>query len=245
MKTDRSTTVPIPGPASAGEPPQARAPVVVLVSGGLDSATVLALARSRGHTCHALSVDYGQRHRCELDAARAIARSLGALSHRVVTLDPSALSGSALTGGPEVPKDRPDSEIASTIPTTYVPARNLVMLSLAVGLAEVLGARDVHIGVNAMDYSGYPDCRPEFVEAFAHAAKLGTRDAVHVRAPLVSMTKARIIRVGLDLGVDYSATVSCYDPDDTGRACGRCDACALRRRGFEEAGCPDPTRYVS
>ncbi len=217
---------------------------VVLLSGGLDSATVLAMARAAGRECHCLSVDYGQRHRCELDAAARVATHLGAASHRTVSVDLRAIGGSALTAEIDVPKHSPGSEI----PVTYVPARNMLFLSIAVGLAEVVGAVEVHVGVNAVDYSGYPDCRPEFIEAFAAAAALGTKAGVEgagvqLCTPLVELSKAAIIRAGVGLGVDYSLTVSCYDPDEQGRACGVCDSCVLRTRGFEAAGTGDPTRY--
>jgi 7-cyano-7-deazaguanine synthase len=218
---------------------------VVLVSGGLDSTTVLALARSQGLECYALSVDYGQRHRAELQAAERVARSLGAREHRVVHVDIGGIGGSALTDAnlavPESPQEG--------IPITYVPARNTVMLSLALGWAEVLGAEQIWIGVNAVDYSGYPDCRPEFVAAFERVANLATRTGVEegapfrIHAPLIQLTKAQIIQRGLELGVDYGQTVSCYQADEQGRACGRCDACRLRRDGFVAAGVPDPTRY--
>jgi 7-cyano-7-deazaguanine synthase len=222
-------------------------PAVVLLSGGLDSATVLAIARTQGHSCHCLSVDYGQRHRVELEAARTIARTLGAVSHRVVTVDLRAVGGSALTDAIEVPKDRPLD--TPEIPVTYVPARNTVLLALLLGLAEVLEARHLFIGANAVDYSGYPDCRPAFLQAFEELAQVatvagaekGVRFRVH--APLLELTKADIVRRGTALGVDYGLTVSCYDPDDEGRACGRCDSCVLRRRGFAAADLPDPTRY--
>jgi 7-cyano-7-deazaguanine synthase len=222
-------------------------PAVVLLSGGLDSATVLAIARTQGHSCHCLSVDYGQRHRVELEAARTIARTLGAVSHRVVTVDLRAVGGSALTDAIEVPKDRPLD--TPEIPVTYVPARNTVLLALLLGLAEVLQARHLFIGANAVDYSGYPDCRPAFLQAFEELAQVatvagaekGVRFRVH--APLLELTKADIVRRGTALGVDYGLTVSCYDPDDEGRACGRCDSCVLRRRGFAAADLPDPTRY--
>jgi 7-cyano-7-deazaguanine synthase len=222
-------------------------PAVVLLSGGLDSATVLAIARTQGHSCHCLSVDYGQRHRVELEAARTVARTLGAVSHRVVTVDLRAVGGSALTDAIEVPKDRPLD--TPEIPVTYVPARNTVLLALLLGLAEVLQARHLFIGANAVDYSGYPDCRPAFLQAFEELAQVatvagaekGVRFRVH--APLLELTKADIVRRGTALGVDYGLTVSCYDPDDEGRACGRCDSCVLRRRGFAEADLPDPTRY--
>ena len=218
---------------------------VVLVSGGLDSATVLAMAVAEGWACHALSVDYGQRHRAELSAAAAVARALGAREHRVVHVDLGVFGGSALTDrGIAVPEGP-----TTGIPVTYVPARNTVFLSLALAWSEVLGAHDIFIGVNAVDYSGYPDCRPEFIEAFERLANLATRAGVEdgerlrIRAPLVSLSKADIIRRGIDLGVDYSLTVSCYQADDAGLACGRCDACRLRREGFAAAGVPDPTPY--
>jgi 7-cyano-7-deazaguanine synthase len=219
-------------------------PAVVLVSGGLDSATTLAIARAEGRACHALSFDYGQRHRVELRAAADLARALGAIEHRVMRIDTAGIGGSALTDAsidvPELP--------TTGIPVTYVPARNTVFLALALGWAEVLGARELWIGVNAVDYSGYPDCRPEFVAAFERLANLATKAGVEgerfvVRAPLIELTKAEIIGRGTALGVDYGLTVSCYQPDDDGRACGRCDSCRLRRAGFEGAGLPDPTRY--
>lgn len=218
---------------------------VVLLSGGLDSATVLALARRGDFRCHALSFDYSQRHRLELDAAKRVAAAGGALEHRIVTLDLSAFGGSALTDpGIAVPEDGP----GDGIPVTYVPARNTIMLAVALGFAEVLGARDIFIGVNAVDYSGYPDCRPEFIAAFEQLANLATRAGVEgarlrIHAPLVSLTKAEIIRLGAGLGVDYSLTLSCYQPDQDGRACGVCDSCRFRREGFIGAGVPDPTRY--
>ncbi len=218
---------------------------VVLVSGGLDSATTLAIARSQGLECYALSVDYGQRHRAELEAAERVANSLGAVAHRTIRVDMGGIGGSALTDPtlavPESPQEG--------IPITYVPARNTVMLSLALGWAEVLGADQIWLGVNAVDYSGYPDCRPEFVAAFERVANLATRTGVEggapfrIHAPLISLTKAQIIDNGLRLGVDYAQTVSCYQADDRGWACGRCDACRLRREGFAAAGVPDPTNY--
>ncbi|HKJ76080.1 MAG TPA: 7-cyano-7-deazaguanine synthase QueC [Gammaproteobacteria bacterium] len=217
---------------------------VVLVSGGLDSATTLAVARAEGYRCHALSFDYGQRHRVELEAARRVAESLGAEEHRVMPLDLRLFGGSALTDdGIDVP-----AEAGEGIPVTYVPARNTIFLSLALAWAEVIPAADLFIGVNAVDYSGYPDCRPEFVEAFERLANLGTKAGVEghpfrVHAPLIHLTKAQIIRRGHALGVDYARTVSCYDPDETGRACGVCDSCRLRAAGFREAGVPDPTPY--
>ncbi|HHQ48387.1 MAG TPA: 7-cyano-7-deazaguanine synthase QueC [Acidobacteria bacterium] len=221
---------------------------VVLLSGGLDSATVLAIARAEGLECHCLTVDYGQRHRVELDAARAVAEHLGAASHRIVRLDLRAIGGSALTAELDVPKDGEPGE--GGVPVTYVPARNTVLLALLLGLAEVVGADQLLIGANAVDYSGYPDCRPAFLRSFEELASLatraGTEDGVRfrVRAPLLHLSKAAIIRLGTDLGVDYGLTWSCYDPAPDGRACGRCDSCTLRRRGFEQAGVPDPTPYA-
>lgn len=224
---------------------------VVLLSGGLDSATTLAIAsRQDGLVCHCLSVDYGQRHRAELDAAIQVAKSLEAQEHKLVRVDLSAFGGSALTDNDiNVPKGRGDNEISSGIPVTYVPARNSVLLSLALGYAETLGTGSIYCGVNAVDYSGYPDCRPAFVSAFEHMANLATKatvegeQRVEVRAPLIDLDKAEIIKLGTDLGVDYQITVTCYDPDASGRACRTCDACALRRRGFAVAGIADPTRY--
>ncbi|MDA8420399.1 MAG: 7-cyano-7-deazaguanine synthase QueC [Pseudomonadota bacterium] len=217
---------------------------VVLLSGGLDSATLLAVARDLGFSCHALSFDYGQRHRIELDAARDVARQLSAAEHRVVTLDIGWMGASALTDSSIAVPDSP----TTGIPVTYVPARNTIFLSIALGWAEVLGARDIFIGVNALDYSGYPDCRPEFISAFQQLADLATRAGVEgrifrINAPLVAMTKADIIRTGSRLGVDYTRTMSCYSPDAAGRACGRCDSCRLRAKAFAEAGVTDPTRY--
>lgn len=224
----------------------APSPAVVLLSGGLDSATTLAWARDRGFRCHALSIDYGQRHAAELVAAARVAHALGAVEHRVAHVDLGRFGGSALTD-PEiaVPTDGP----GPGIPMTYVPARNTVMLALALAWAEVLGARDLVIGVNAVDYSGYPDCRPEYIAAFAQLARLATRAGVdgarfNVHAPLIALSKADIIRLGRGLGVDYALTVSCYQADADGAACGQCDACRLRRAGFEGAGLPDPTRYA-
>ena len=212
----------------------------------MDSAVALALARAEGFACHALSFDYGQRHREELEAARRVAAALGAVAHAVVKIDLRAIGGSALTGGLDVPKDR--ERIGEGIPVTYVPARNTVFLSFALALAEVRGAEDIFIGVNALDYSGYPDCRPEYIEAFERMARLATKAGVEgrpltIRAPLIGMRKAGIIRRGLELGVDFGLTHSCYDPPGPGRACGRCDACLLRRRGFAEAGAKDPLVY--
>ena len=217
---------------------------VVLLSGGLDSATALAIAREQGFVCHALSVDYGQRHAAELEAARRLARAGGAHEHRVMRVELAGIGGSALTDTsfavPECP--------SAGIPVTYVPARNTIMLALALAWAEVLGARDLFIGVNVLDSSGYPDCRPEFIAAFGRLAALATKAGVEghpcrVHAPLITLTKAEIIREGTRLGVDYGETVSCYQADRAGRACGRCDACRLRRAGFAAAGLPDPTRY--
>ena len=217
---------------------------VVLLSGGLDSATVLALARNQGYACHALSMDYGQRHVVEIAAARRVAAALGAVEHRVIPIALDAFGGSALTD----PRIAVPEEETTGIPVTYVPARNTIFLALALGWAEVLGARDIWIGVNALDYSGYPDCRPAFIEAFERLANLATRAGVegerfHIHAPLIEMSKAQIIREGLRIGVDYALTVSCYQADAEGRACGRCDSCRLRRKGFADAGVVDPTRY--
>ncbi|HVK78117.1 MAG TPA: 7-cyano-7-deazaguanine synthase QueC [Kofleriaceae bacterium] len=221
---------------------------VVLLSGGLDSTTALAMARAQGFSCHALTVRYGQLHQCEIDAARRVAAALGAVEHRVLELDLAPLARSALTSRDlTVPKDRPLEEIGAPgdVPATYVPARNTVLLSLALAWAETLGARDLFVGVNVLDASGYPDCRPEFVRAFEALAQVATRSGgFHVHAPLIQMTKAEIIQAGQALGVDYGITHSCYDPSPDGGACGRCDACHLRRKGFVEAGVPDPTRYA-
>jgi len=217
---------------------------VILLSGGLDSATVVAIARDQGYRCYSMSFDYGQRHRAELQAAERVARQLGVAEHKVIGLNLNGIGGSALTDDsidvPEVPSEG--------IPVTYVPARNTVFLSLALGWAEVLGARDIFIGVNAVDYSGYPDCRPEFVEAFERMANLATKAGVEgvgfrIQAPLQDMSKARIVQEGARLGVDYAMTVSCYQADEDGRACGKCDSCRLRAAGFAEAGLADPTRY--
>ncbi len=218
---------------------------VVLLSGGLDSATVLAAARRDGFACHALSFDYGQRHRIELEAAARVARAGGARDHRVITLGLGDIGGSALT---DTAIPVPENAAAGGIPMTYVPARNTILLAVALGYAEVLGAGDIFIGVNAVDYSGYPDCRPEFIAAFERLANLATRAGVegrpvHIRAPLIQLSKAEIIRLGTELGVDYSLTVSCYQPDPLGRACGVCDSCRFRREGFAGAGIADPTRY--
>jgi 7-cyano-7-deazaguanine synthase len=216
---------------------------VVLLSGGLDSATAAAVARSEGYEIHALTIAYGQRHRCEIEAARAVAGGIGAVRHVELQVDLSAFGGSALTAAIAVPKDRPLD--APDIPVTYVPARNTVFLSLALAWAETLGARDIFIGVNALDYSGYPDCRPAFIEAFERLAGVATKAGVEgaptrIHAPLIGLTKAAIVRLGLALGVDYAVTHSCYDPDAAGRPCGGCDSCVLRARGFAEAGVEDP-----
>ena len=218
---------------------------VVLVSGGLDSATTLAMARAEGYQCHALSFDYGQRHACELRAAQQVAHALGAVEHRVMRIGLGDIGGSALT---DTHIDVPDSPTAG-IPVTYVPARNTVFLSLALAWAEVLDARDIFIGVNAVDYSGYPDCRPEYIAAFQAMARLATRAGVEgapvtLHTPLIHMSKGEIIAKGLELGVDYALTVSCYVADEEGRACGVCDACRLRSAGFRAAGAVDPTRYA-
>ena len=225
-------------------------PAVVLVSGGLDSATVLAICQDAGYRPYALSFDYGQKHRFELEAARRVCQHAGVADHVVLQLDVRPFGGSALTTDVPVPKDRDETAMQSGIPTTYVPARNTVFLSMAMGWAEVLGACDIFIGVNAVDYSGYPDCRPEFIAAFQKLAKLATKSGAEatadwtIHAPLISLTKAEIIGRGVELGVDYGLTHSCYDPDSQGRACGRCDSCQLRKRGFAEAGVGDPTIYT-
>lgn len=217
---------------------------VVLSSGGLDSTTLLAIAKNQGYSCYSLSFDYGQRHRAELEAARECSQTQGAVEHKVVSLDLRSIGGSALTDDSiDVPEEESDG-----IPVTYVPARNTVFLSIALGWAEVLGAQDIFIGVNAVDYSGYPDCRPPFIEAFTTMANLATKSAVEgaplrVQTPLIQLSKAEIIQRGLELGVDYSLTVSCYQANERGEACGKCDSCRLRRAGFETAGVPDPTRY--
>ena len=219
---------------------------VVLTSGGMDSATTLAIARAQGYETYALTVDYGQRHRWEIQRARDVARHLGAREHRIVQVDLRAIGGSALTDDLDVPKGRPLEALGREIPITYVPARNTLFLALALGWAEVLGAEDLFIGANALDYSGYPDCRPEFLEAFERLANLATRAGVEgrarfrVHAPLLYLSKAEIVKKGVELGVDFSLTHSCYDPLPDGRPCGSCDSCLLRRKGFEEAGIPDP-----
>jgi 7-cyano-7-deazaguanine synthase len=225
---------------------------VCLVSGGMDSAVALAEARAAGFQSYALSFDYGQRHRVELDAAARVAQAAGAVEHRIVRVELSALGGSALTHDIEVPKDRPDAAIGTGVPATYVPARNTVFLAIALGWAEILGARDLFVGVNALDYSGYPDCRPEFLEAFERLADVATAAGTEhgakfkIRAPLLKMKKAEIVRRGLALGVDFGLTHTCYDPvirEGAVLACGRCDACRLRLKGFREANAADPVRY--
>ena len=220
---------------------------VVLVSGGMDSAVTIAIAREQGYQVHALSVAYGQRHNSELAVSERVSRLLGAVEHKVVSVDLRSIGGSALTADIEVPLD--SAEGGSDIPVTYVPARNTIMLSIALGWAEVLGSSDIWCGVNAVNYSGYPDCRPAFVDAFETLANVATKAGVegagiHIHAPLMRMSKADIAREGLRLGVDFSITVSCYQADDDGRACGHCDACRLRAQGFREAGLADPTHYV-
>lgn len=230
-------------PAAQMRPNQPKA--VILLSGGLDSATVLAIARDQGYACYALSLGYGQRHVAELDAARRVAAALGVVEHKILPIALDAIGGSALTD-PAIAVPEGGS---SGIPVTYVPARNTVFLALALGWAEVLGARDLFLGVNAVDYSGYPDCRPEYIAAFERLANLATKAAVEgasfqVHAPLIDLSKAEIIRRGVALGVDYGLTVSCYQADAQGRACGRCDSCQLRAQGFRVAGVPDPTRYA-
>jgi len=240
MKSDRKRGARRPGKARRA---------VVLLSGGLDSSTCLAVARADGFELHALSVDYGQRHKGELRQARKVARALGAADHRVVKVDLSAFGGSALTDAAiAVPKGRSAKRMGADIPVTYVPARNTVLLALALAHAETIGAEDVYVGVNAIDYSGYPDCRPEFLRAFERLARVATKAGVEgrplrVRAPLLRLSKAGIVKLGTKLGVPYRLTLTCYDPI-RGRACGRCDACQLRARGFADAGVPDPTPYV-
>ncbi len=227
-----------------------RKTAVVLLSGGLDSSTATAIARSQGFRLFALSFRYGQRHSIELESAARVAKALGAERHLIVDADLRAIGGSALTGDIEVPKGRSQSEMESGIPVTYVPARNTIFLSFALAWAEALAAEDIFIGVNALDYSGYPDCRPEYIEAFERMANLGTKAGVEgrmhlkIHTPLIAMTKAEIIKAGIDLGVDYSLTHSCYDPGPDGLACGKCDSCLLRLRGFNEAGVRDPLKYA-
>lgn len=223
-------------------------PAVVLLSGGLDSATVASIALRDGFAVYALSFSYGQRHSAELEAAGRVANHVGVKDHKTIPIDLRAFGGSALTADIDVPKGRDVEEMSDSIPVTYVPARNTIFLSFALAWAEVLGSADVFIGVNALDYSGYPDCRPEFVEAYERMARIATKAGVEgtklsIHAPLIQMTKAEIVELGTALGVDYALTVSCYDADPTGAACGECDSCVLRRKGFADAGLPDPTRY--
>ena len=244
MKPDDAKARPTAGPKDSA--PTAATAAVVLLSGGLDSATAAAWATSKGYRLSALSIDYGQRHRCELDAAKNVAASLGISDHVVLPIDLAAFGGSALVDpSMPVPKNRSDADIGLGIPVTYVPARNTVFLSLALAMAETRGVGAILLGVNAIDYSGYPDCRPEFLAAFAEVARLGTKAGVEGRpielvAPLVTLSKAEIIRLGLSLGLDYGLTTSCYDPDIDGRPCGRCDSCLLRAAGFAAVGATDP-----
>jgi 7-cyano-7-deazaguanine synthase len=222
---------------------------IVLLSGGIDSATALAMTRAAGRRCHALSFRYGQRHAVELEAAARVAQALGAASNRIIDLDLRAIGGSALTAAIPVPKGRSEAEIGAGIPVTYVPARNTIFLAYAIAVAEVTGASEIVVGVNVLDSSGYPDCRPEWLAAMQEVARLGTKAGAEqrpltIRAPLIRMSKAEIIQAGAALGVDYALTHSCYDPSPSGAACGACDACVLRRRGFEAAGVADPTRYA-
>jgi 7-cyano-7-deazaguanine synthase len=222
---------------------------VVLLSGGLDSAVTLASARHEGYACHALTLDYGQRHRAEIDAARRVAEALGAVEHKIVAIDLRAFGGSALTGDLDVPKDRPAGSLASGIPVTYVPARNTIFLSLALAWAETIGAFDIWVGVNALDYSGYPDCRPAFIRAFEALANVATKAGVEgtgtfrLHTPLIRFRKSEIVIYGRNLRLDFALTHSCYDPDPAGLACARCDACQIRLKGFREAGLEDPIRY--
>jgi 7-cyano-7-deazaguanine synthase len=228
----------------------AKPPAVLLLSGGLDSTTMLAYAVQRGYDVHAMTFRYGQRHSSEIDAARRVARHFGVSDHVVVDIDLRTFGGSALTADIDVPKDRSTDAMASGIPITYVPARNTIFLSFCLAWAEVLGATDIFIGVNALDYSGYPDCRPEYVAAYERMANLATRGGVEgvtplrIQTPLLNLTKRQIVELGRSLGVDYSITLSCYDPSPSGEACGHCDACKLRLKGFAEAGVPDPAPYA-
>ena len=234
-----------------GPPKGERPRAVVLLSGGVDSSTALAMSTDEGYACHCVSFDYGQRHRLELKAARAVATALCAADHRIVTIDASAFAGaSALTGGEPLPKGRSEAEIAGGIPSTYVPARNTIFLAHALGWAEILEAGHIVVGVTAVDYSGYPDCRPEYIAAFERMAALATKAGVEGRpvkilAPLIRLSKAEIIRAGSALGVDYGLTLSCYDPSPEGTPCGQCDSCLLREKGFAEAGIPDPTSTLA
>ena len=223
---------------------------VVLSSGGIDSTTVMAIARLEGYEIYSLSFRYGQRHAVELEAARRVAKALGAEKHLVIDIDLAKIGGSALTDDIQVPKSRTEQDMLKEIPVTYVPARNTIFLSYALALAEVIRASDIFIGVNAIDYSGYPDCRPEYIVAFEHMANLATKAGVEgktqitIRAPLIHMTKAEIIQKGIELGIDYSITFSCYDPSPEGKACSQCDSCILRKKGFKKAGISDPTPYL-
>lgn len=223
---------------------------VVLSSGGLDSTTAMAIAKAEGYVIYSLSFSYGQRHSVELEAAKKVATAMGVEKHLVLDIDLKFIGGSALTDDIDVPKDRNEADMTSDIPVTYVPARNTIFLSYALGWAEVLGASDIFIGVNAVDYSGYPDCRPEFIEAFERLANLATKAGVQgistmkIQTPLINFTKAQIIKRGIELGVDYGVTLSCYDPNAEGLACGHCDSCLLRKKGFAEVGVQDPTRYI-
>ena len=224
---------------------------VVLSSGGIDSTTAMAIARLEGYEIYSLSFRYGQRHAVELEAARRVAKALGAEQHLLIDVDLAKIGGSALTDDIQVPKSRTEQDMLKEIPVTYVPARNTIFLSYALALAEVIRATDIFIGVNAIDYSGYPDCRPEYIEAFEHMANLATKAGVEgktritIRAPLIHMTKAEIIQKGIELGIDYSITLSCYDPSPEGGACGQCDSCILRKKGFTRAGISDPTLYLA
>jgi 7-cyano-7-deazaguanine synthase len=222
---------------------------VVLLSGGIDSSTTLAIAKQQGFEVNAISFRYGQRHQIELEAAKRIATSLDVKKHLIMTVDLVAIGGSALTANLEIPKDRDIQKMSHEIPITYVPGRNIIFLSLALAWAEVLAAYNIFIGANAIDFSGYPDCRPEFLTAYEQMANLGTKSGaegnkISIHAPLIKLTKAEIIQKGMELGIDYSLTLSCYDPSSDGKACGKCDSCLLRKKGFEEAGIPDPTIYV-
>ena len=224
-------------------------PAIALASGGLDSTTAIAIAQTQGFDIHALTIDYGQRHRCEIEAAKRVISAMGIKQHVIISINLRAFGGSALTADIDVPKNRDVSKVDDAIPITYVPARNTIFLSLALGWCEALGAQDIVIGANAVDYSGYPDCRPAFLEAFERLAKVATKAGVEghadykIHAPLLRLTKAQIIRAGIVAGVDYSLTHSCYDPSQEGLACGECDSCIIRRNGFHEAGIPDPTQY--
>ncbi|MCL4783348.1 MAG: 7-cyano-7-deazaguanine synthase QueC [Bryobacterales bacterium] len=245
------TPPPTVSAAEASRPTNPRPPAVCLLSGGLDSTTCLAVANREGFACYALSFDYGQRHQVELEAAARVAAAMGVERHVTLRLDLRAFGGSALTGDIAVPKHDLVDQIQPGIPITYVPARNTIFLSCALGWAEALGARDIFLGVNAVDYSGYPDCRPEFIQSFEHTARLATRDGVEsgegvrIHTPLMHLSKAGIVQLAAQLGVDFRLTHSCYDPSPAGLSCGHCDSCLLRRKGFEEAGIPDPLEYAA